>query len=493
MAVETPTHHSHWQSGTAVHLTTFIMKVGETCSKNDAYEVGGAVVSVGSPAGEAAQRPGAGQQRLAARSPRPALSWTGTLDAFDEHIRCVQRFTKSWITGYENCLTLNIYTPAHSSGKPYPVMVYIHGGGFRDGSGSPFLYGPEYLMKHGIILVTFNYRLEVMGFLCLGIKEASGNMGLKDQVAALRWIMRNIKVFGGDPDNITLFGESAGSASVLYHIVSPLSKGLFHKAILQSGSAISPWSTQFEPLKTASLLAREMGHVTNDPQQLYQLFKNKTPMELLSTRVPRAIGDITLSENIFVPCIENVIDNNEQFITNSPYNLILLNQFNKVPLIIGYNDAEGYMFVAKENETTITDFNVLSSLPRDLSFPSEIIKIKTAKELQDLYFDESSPKTSPDKLAKYQGDSCIVFPVVKTIDMLLKYSEEPIYSYKFSRDGWMNLVKILFGFGRFPGASHADELFYIFKTGLELPIALLETDVISKMTTMWTNFAKYKN
>ncbi|XP_038211385.1 uncharacterized protein LOC119831887 [Zerene cesonia] len=425
---------------------------------------------------------------------RPVSKWEGVFDAVNENVRCAQRFSQTWINGRENCLTLNVYTPLQAGKKPYPVMVFIHGGGFRDGSGSPLLYGPEYLTRHGVVLVTVNYRLEILGFLCLGIKEAPGNMGLKDQVEALRWVQRNIQAFGGDPDNVTLFGESAGSASVSYHIVSPMSRGLFHKAIMQSGSAMAPWALQFEPLPTARKLAKQMGHELNDAYDILELLNNKPVKDLLGTRVPRAFGDTVLSENIFVPCIENDIPNSEEFIRDSPYNLINKGQFNKVPIIMGYNSAEGLMFVGKENETTINNFSFIGSLPRDLKFPSEYDKNATAEKLKEIYFENFDKSTiSPASLAKYEGDLGIVYPVILTADFLMRKMEKPVFIYKFSRDGWMNLLKLLFGVTEYPGATHADELFYIFKTEITLPMSFFEIDMTKKMTTMWTNFAKFDN
>lgn len=398
------------------------------------------------------------------------------------------------VVGTEDCLVLNIYTPLPISNQALPVMVFIHGGGFRDGSGSPFIYGPDYLTKHGVILVTLNYRVEILGFLCLGTKDAPGNAGLKDQLQALRWIKQNIKSFGGDPDNITIFGESAGSASVMYHLLSPLSKGLFHKAIMQSGSAMSPWSLQFEPLKTASLLAKNMGHAHDieDPSQIYGVLKHLTAKELMSARVSRNEGDIVISENVFVPCVEKILPNEEQFLPDTPYNLLTSGKFNKVPVIIGYNDAEGLMFAGKENDTTISKLDIYKALPRNLVFPTEEERRKTADVLQRYYMgDKKISKETIGDFAKYEGDSSITYPVVSTVDLLLKIANVPVYGYKFCYSGWMNLAKFSYGFGKYPGATHADELFYLFKIKVLLPASLFETEFINLFTTLWTNFAKY--
>ncbi|CAG4948032.1 unnamed protein product [Colias eurytheme] len=424
-------------------------------------------------------------------APKPAPKWRGIYDAVNELKRCPQKFPEPLVTGEEDCLHLNVYTPLKSGNKLYPVMVFIHGGGFKEGSGSPLIYGPEYLVKHDVILVTFNYRLGVLGFLCLGIKEAAGNMGLKDQVEALRWVKNNIRAFGGDPDNITLFGESAGSSSVTYHLLSPMSAGLFNKVIMESGSAMSFWSGQFEPKEIAFKLAAQMGISTRDVHELVNIFKQKTIVELFSAKVPRATGDTVQSENIFVPCIEETIEGSEPFITASPYDIINSGKFNKVPVIMGFNSAEGYFFVGKETSRQREEFNFESALPRDLIFPTSSEKETTASRLKELYQDGS--RMTVQSLVKYEGDSGIKYPVIATADLLLKNMEEPVYVYKFAYDGLLNLVKFGYGFGAYPGASHADELLYIFKPQGTTVLSLLEMNIISKMTLMWTNFAKYGN
>nr|WNK22294.1 carboxylesterase 20 [Athetis lepigone] len=421
----------------------------------------------------------------------PDPKWEGVFKANNEHIRCKQRFTSTRILGEEDCLTVNVYTPADTSDRPRPVMVFIHGGGFRDGSGSPFIYGPKYLVKHGVILVTFNYRLEVLGFLCLGIKEAPGNIGLKDQVLALKWVQQNIRAFGGDPDNVTIFGESAGGASVSYHLVSPMSKGLFKRAIMQSGSALGAWALQLEPLETASQLAKQMGHTTTDPIEIYNIFSNMTAEDLLKYRIPRKDGDIVISENVFVPCIEKKITDVSRFLPDSPYNLITQDKYNKVPVIIGFNSAEGLYFTGKENDTTLSKIDFYKALPRDLTFPTDEEKMKTANKLNELYMGGekiTKNKSSLDKLARYEGDAAITYSVLTTIDLLLQKQTEPVFAYKFNYDGLLNFAKMM-SHTKSPGATHADELFYLFST-LTLP-AIPEVRFIAKFTKLWTNFAKY--
>jgi para-nitrobenzyl esterase len=146
----------------------------------------------------------------------------------------------------EDCLYLNVWTPAGTDGAALPVMVWIHGGGFYYGSGSLRLYDGEALAEKGVVVVTINYRLGPLGFLAHpGLSResehgVSGNYGFLDQVAALEWVRENIAAFGGNPDCVTIFGQSVGSASVQCHLASPLSRGLFHRAIAQSGGSMGP-------------------------------------------------------------------------------------------------------------------------------------------------------------------------------------------------------------------------------------------------------------
>lgn len=157
----------------------------------------------------------------------------------------------------EDCLRLNIYTRQLPTTTRKPVIVYIHPGGFYAYSGqSKNFAGPQTLMDRNIVLVTLNYRLGTLGFLSTGTKESPGNNGLKDQVIALRWIKDHISKFGGDPNSITIMGYSAGAISVTLHMVSPMSRGLFHKAIVMSGSATAQWKVPYDQIELAQKQAR---------------------------------------------------------------------------------------------------------------------------------------------------------------------------------------------------------------------------------------------
>ncbi|MCX6591904.1 MAG: carboxylesterase family protein [Acidobacteria bacterium] len=189
------------------------------------------------------------------RAPRPAAQWSGTKAANQYSAGCIQnlgRSRKPWTEEFmhqggvsEDCLTLNIWTPAQSPADKRPVMVWIHGGGYVEGSNAIASYDGEQLARLGIVVVSVNYRMGVLGFLAHPelTKESdvrsSGNYGLLDQLAALRWVQKNIAAFGGDPGRVTIAGQSAGAGSVMSLTASPLAKGLFHGAIAESGAGTS--------------------------------------------------------------------------------------------------------------------------------------------------------------------------------------------------------------------------------------------------------------
>ncbi len=178
------------------------------------------------------------------RAPQPVVPWRGVRQTIAFSKACRQ--TATWITlpQSEDCLYLNIWAPAAAKGKKRPVMVWIHGGGYYGGTAAQPLYDGAHMARHGVIVVTLNYRLGVFGFFShpdlAAEGKVDGNQGLLDQVAALKWVKRNIAAFGGDPDRVTLFGESAGSESVAILTTSPLARGLFQRAIGESGNMAMP-------------------------------------------------------------------------------------------------------------------------------------------------------------------------------------------------------------------------------------------------------------
>ena len=192
------------------------------------------------------------------KAPQPAVGWEGVRDCARASAKCWQlgvgkgSFFEHEFYPYEeemdeDCLYLNVWTPAQSTEERLPVIFWIHGGGFMTGYGHSAHFDGEHFARQGVILVTINYRLNIFGWMVHPELDAespegvSGNYGLLDQIAALKWVSRNIRAFGGDPDNITIAGQSAGAACVQSLICSPLAKGLYAKAIMQSGGGPAPF------------------------------------------------------------------------------------------------------------------------------------------------------------------------------------------------------------------------------------------------------------
>ncbi|MBU3969807.1 MAG: carboxylesterase family protein, partial [Alphaproteobacteria bacterium] len=181
------------------------------------------------------------------RPPQRPAAWTGERDAGQVGAICIQPPSNGDpgvgpLPMSEDCLTLNVWTPEARGTEPLPVMVWIHGGGYNNGSGTAALYDGARLAKRGVVVVTINYRLGRLGFFDhpalaseRAVGEPAANYGVMDQIAALEWVRDNAAAFGGDPGNVTIFGESAGGAAVTQLMVAPSARGLFHRAVVQSG------------------------------------------------------------------------------------------------------------------------------------------------------------------------------------------------------------------------------------------------------------------
>lgn len=270
------------------------------------------------------------------RAPQPAVPWQGLRPAKAPGPACIQTAGGSGYRGpeSEDCLSLNIYAPAPTSGAPHPVMVWIHGGGFVGGASSR--YDGSRFARDGIVLVTINYRLGRLGFFAhpaIAATSPDGNLadfGLMDQLAALKWVRDNISAFGGDPNNVTVFGESAGGQSVNTLLVSPLARGLFEKAISESSFAAFPGST-LDQARAAAVKYAQGLKISGEDATAAQALRAQPasaftqPVNLTDPGAPRPIVDgVFMSANPLA-----AFDAGAQL---------------KVPLIIGGNSFEASEF-----------------------------------------------------------------------------------------------------------------------------------------------------
>ncbi|CAB3245215.1 unnamed protein product [Arctia plantaginis] len=252
------------------------------------------------------------------KAPLPPPTWTKTYDAVDRRIICPQFVWKSVMTGdysmQEDCLVANIYVP-DTRRKNLSVLVYVHGGAFQLGYGDWF--EAKNLLKYkDFIAVTFNYRLGIHGFLCLGTEDIPGNAGMKDQVALLKWVQKNIAAFGGNPNDVTIGGSSAGSMSVDLLTISKSAEGLFHKVIPESGSNLSTFSSQSNPLQNAKDHAKTLNFTNvDDIYQLEEFYKTLSYETLIGK------GLNFDDPYFFTPCVERPTGDGS-FLTESPFSIL---------------------------------------------------------------------------------------------------------------------------------------------------------------------------
>ena len=285
--------------------------------------------------------PPTGEYRF--KAPQPLKDWKPTVRQAKKHGNiCLQPATFEWIfklynPGFkynEDCLYLDVYTPNIS--LSLPVLVYIHGGGYELGTAST--YPSDILALHGVVVVVIQYRLGVLGFLTTGDSAAPGNFGMLDQVEALKWVQDNIENFGGNPSKVTIFGVSAGGSSVSLHLLSPLSKGLFHQAIAESGVDFSPFAIQ--PTSFGVGFAKELAQKLNCPTG-----NHDTMVACLREKEAADLLKFSRSKNFqFVDYIQwaPVVDKN--FLQDTPRNLRQKGDFKQVPLMISFNSREGGVF-----------------------------------------------------------------------------------------------------------------------------------------------------
>ncbi|CAG9856744.1 unnamed protein product [Phyllotreta striolata] len=438
------------------------------------------------------------------QDPKPKQPWQGVLDATAERSYCRQ-ITYDYLDGDEDCLFLNIYSPKDPKTHPYlPVMVFIHGGAFNEGSSVEVNYGPDHIVKYGVIYVSLNYRLGPFGFLSTGDDVVPGNAGLKDQTMALRFLQKYIHYFGGNAEQVTIFGQSAGASSVHYHVLSPLSKGLFKAAICESASALSPWAYQADPIKYTRLLAStinpEFANSNASSQEIYD-FLRKQPADV----VDRAGYKIYKKEPwpnyqiqqgmYFGPVIEHQHEN--AFITNSMYESLRTGDINNVTLMIGFNSEEFLGAVDDKtfgNAAEIFTKNISLLVPDSLNVNEENKSIVAGK-IKDFYSPYLDFDVSWRQLITYLSDQCFVRSIIKAAQLQSQWTQ--VYLYEFQYHGVLGgyVDKPVIGFSS--DVRHGEEISFLQRRNYG---GLNTTDlskypkedqlVQERLITMFTNLVK---
>ncbi|KAM7362757.1 juvenile hormone esterase-like [Cochliomyia hominivorax] len=428
------------------------------------------------------------------QNPQPVRDWKPKVfDATNEGPLCPQTYVNSSSIS-EDCLRLNIYTKDTNGLKP--VIVYISHGGFYFGGTNKQYIGPEYLMDRDIVLVVINYRLGSLGFLATDTPEAPGNMGLKDQVMALRWIQEHIEKFGGDSKSVTLLGYNAGSFSIGLHMMSPMSKGLFHKAIMMSGSPLGQL-----PYKTNQLdLAEKQAKLLNCPEkpikEMVKCLKMKPMMDFVKTTTSMfEVGWNPLLN--WLPVIEsNCGGNHERFLVEDPYTAMSKGNIYKVHLIIGITEYEYYYLThgTLSNSTTRQYFNENFEKYAPIYFLYERDtpkSIEASSAIRSFYFQNKTIEfpQSLKSFGELYADGVSVFKYNRFLKMISKHTL--VYTYFFTYKGRYSYF-IDPDTKQAMGAVDHDDLLYLFYTAALTPMFKKsdpENEMIERLTRLWFEFA----
>ncbi|KAM8704455.1 hypothetical protein ACLKA7_008977 [Drosophila subpalustris] len=438
------------------------------------------------------------------RAPQRPTPWEGVRDCSQAKEKAVQvHFVFDKVEGDEDCLYLNVYTNNLSPAKARPVMVWIHGGGFIIGEANRAQYGPDYFMNQDIVLVTIQYRLGALGFLSLKTPglNVPGNAGLKDQVLALKWIKNNCASFGGDPDCITVFGESAGAASTHYMMLTDQTQGLFHRGILQSGSAIAPWAYNGDITHRAYTIAKLAGYKGEDNEKdVLQFLQNAKARDLIRVEeqvlTPEERADKVMFA--FGPALEPY-STPECVVPKAPREMMKAAWSNSIPMMIGNTSYEGLLWLP-EVKLMPQAVQVLDEpkpfVPRELA---EVDKEKIANWADKI---RSAHVTGEKATADNYMDLCsmvyFIFPALRVVRSRHAYAAgSPVYFYRFDFDSEELIYPYrLMRLGRgVKGVSHADDLTYQFSSllGRRMPKESREYRNIERTVGIWTQFAATGN
>jgi len=403
------------------------------------------------------------------RAPLPAANWSGVRQA-DKFGPSPIQGTRTGADMSEDCLYLNVWTPAKSAGGKIPVLVWIYGGGFIAGTTSDRSYSGEKLAGKGVVFVSINYRVGPLGFLAHPELSAenpdhvSGNYGLLDQIAGLQWVKKNIAAFGGDPDKVTIFGESAGGVSVSMLCASPLAKGLFEGAISESGGSFGPPRVPTLPGENLKRLADAErdgeAYAKSAGVSTIAELRKIAPDKLPAVRVPGAGSSWPIIDGRVIP--------------DDQYKLYSPGKYNHTPILVGYNSDEGASFSPPRTpENYITNVEA-----RYGPFADKLLKAypvgsntvpKTARDLtRDTMFGWATwtwarlqSQTSRDKVFYYYFD------------------QHPEYPADSARANY--------------GSAHGSEVAYVFQhlNPKSPQTRQADFEISDAMSTYWVNFARH--
>lgn len=460
--------------------------------------------------------PPLGKRRF--RPSEPKHPWTGVHDAVAYPSACYQyvditypgfQGSEMWNPNREmseDCLYLNVWVPSSARPHNLTVMVWIYGGGFYSGSSSLDVYDGRYLAhSETVIVVSMNYRVGAFGFLALhGSSEAPGNVGLLDQRMALQWVQDNIHFFGGNPKQVTIFGESAGGASVGFHLLSPDSRPTFTRAILQSGVPNSPWAsvTPAEARRRATELGKLVGCNGGNDTELVDCLRGKTPKELIDQEF-QVLPWSSIFRFSFVPVVDGEV------LPDTPEAMLNSGNFKNTQILLGVNQDEGTYFLlygapgfSKDNESLINREQFLEGVKVSVPHANDIGLEAVVVQYTD-WMDENNGAKNRDALDDIVGDHNVICPLAH---FARSYAQHNVLKSNTggSNSGVANTGVFLYLFDHrasnlawpeWMGVIHGYEIEFVF--GLPLEKRLNYTDeeknLSRRMMRYWANFARSGN
>ncbi|XP_036329144.1 juvenile hormone esterase-like [Rhagoletis pomonella] len=407
-------------------------------------------------------KPPIGELRF--KDPQPLDELPSLIDARQDGHDCPSIYATN---ASENCLTLNIYTPSTIATASLPVLVFIHPGGLYIGSSLSTLISPAYLLSKPMVVVTFNYRLGTLGFLQLGTREIPGNAGFKDQVHALHWVAKYIRHFGGNPKDVTLMGYSAGALSVSLHLVSPMSQGLFHKAIIMSGSL--PPQTPLAQRAQLELMRKQAralncSEVVEGEAEILNCLQKFSGSEIAATLRRLFTFGKDNPIYIYLPVIENDFGQ-ARFLTETPKESLQRGAFAKVPILLGFTNGEfcqSAVDIVRNERLAHRFYEEFEQLaPEIFMYAGHKGNLSEASvTLRDYYLPRFSGLESSDiaRLCDFFSDAIIRFGAQHLAELAAPHKKVFPYSFEF-RGEFSNL-----DYNVKPArVEHMDDLMYLFE------------------------------
>ncbi|KAF1393882.1 hypothetical protein PFLUV_G00020660 [Perca fluviatilis] len=446
--------------------------------------------------------------KLRFRAPEPVERWEGVRDATKFPNSCYQlpdtafpgfKGAEMWNPNTpvsEDCLYLNVWSPFFNKTQPMPpqlapVLVWIYGGGFTLGTSSLDIYDGRFLSKsESVVVVSMNYRLGAFGFLSFpDSKNIQSNVGLLDQRLALHWVANNIAAFGGDSAKVTLFGESAGSASVGFHLLSPGSHGLFQRAVMQSGSPNAPWATisQTETWRRSMKLVMLLGCPTSPPADMEACLQHADPLKI-SMKQYDVLIQPTIFATPFVPHVDG------DFISDKVEVLLSTGTLPKTEVMFGLNRDEGTYFLVYgmpgfniTGQSLITRNEFLKGVAISMAHASDVTRDAAIFQYTD-WTDENNRMKNRDSLGSLVGDQQFVCPVLEFAN---RYSQRGgkaflyLFDHRSSVNPWPEWM----------GVMHGYEIEFVFGMPLNVSLGYTKNEVnmTKKFIKHWANFARKGN